>query len=216
MSDFDTGAFRDRYCDLMEEIKQRMVVITNVVNGKAALPQRVAYELCHLQLRLICELIALGCLAAHGDLDEVRGKKLSKEYNADTIMKQLTELHADFYPKPSRQIIDKKTGRPLKVEPITDGFLTKADLSRLYGECGNVLHRGNLRQVLKGDKSDVDLSSVTAWADKVLTLLGHHQIQMIDKDHQFWALMKSGEDGKVHAYLMSVVTAKKDGGSAEA
>ena len=148
-----SSAMRDLYYDLMEEIKRRVAVITNITADLMPLPRIVAYEICYLQLRIICELIALACLVVHGDLPKVKGKKLSKAYNADEIIKQLEKLHSNFYPVPSRQICNAQTGRPEKVEPIIQGYLKKEDLLRLYGKCGDVLHRGNLRHILSGKEN---------------------------------------------------------------
>jgi hypothetical protein len=84
----------------MEEIKQRKAVITNVLSLRVPLPKIIAFELCFLQLRMTCELIALGCLVAHGDLSAVKSKHLKKAYNPNEIIKELQRLHFDFYPVP--------------------------------------------------------------------------------------------------------------------
>src|SRR5262249_24475481 len=135
------------YVRLMEEIKRRHSVIEQVFNHTLVMPQMAAFEFCYLHLRNICEVFALGCLAAHGDIPQVR-TQLQSTYNADKIMKQLGRIHSQFYPVPSKQTIDQVTQRPIDVVPITSGFLTKAELLSLYGECGNYLHRGTIRQLL--------------------------------------------------------------------
>lgn len=132
------------YARLMEEIKRRQFVIKRVLNQTISIPQMAAFEFCYLQLRKICEVFALGCLAAHGDIPAVRSK-LQSTYNADQIMKQLTRIHSRFYPVPSKQTVDQVTQRPIEVTPITAGFLTKDELLTLYGQCGNYLHRGTIR-----------------------------------------------------------------------
>ncbi len=129
------------YARLMEEIKRRQLVIGQVLGHTISMPQMAAFEFCYMQLRKICEVFALGCLAAHGDIPEVRSK-LQSTYNADQIMKQLTRIHSRFYPVPSKQTVDQVTQRPIQVTPITAGFLTKDELLTLYGQCGNYLHRG--------------------------------------------------------------------------
>ncbi len=104
------------YCSLMEEIKLRYEVITTCLT-KPVLRPRIMYELCYLQLRMICELIALGCLVAHGDIRETHSKKMRETWEADRIMKTLGTLHAKFYPKPIRYIEDDK-GTPTRYQPI--------------------------------------------------------------------------------------------------
>src|SRR2546425_68127 len=85
----------------MEEIKRRQFVMAQVLDQTIPMPQMAAFEFCYLQLRKICEVFALGCLAAHGDIPEVRSKIIQKTYSADHIMRQLTQIHPDFYPVPS-------------------------------------------------------------------------------------------------------------------
>jgi|SRR5882724_2304781 len=55
-------------------------------------------EFCYLQLRMLCELIAVGCLVVHGDVEGTKG--LCKVWAADKVMKRLEKLHPDFYPHP--------------------------------------------------------------------------------------------------------------------
>jgi hypothetical protein len=95
------------YARLMQEIKRRHSVIAEVLNQAIPMPEMAAFEFCYLQLRKICEVFALGCLAVHGDIPEVRSKLVEKTYSADQIMKRLTQIHPQFYPVPlaSRQLI---------------------------------------------------------------------------------------------------------------
>jgi hypothetical protein len=104
-----------------------------------------SFELCYVQLRKICEVFALGCLAAHGELPDVHSKLVQKTSSADRIIKQLTNLHPLFYPVPGEQRLDPVTQKPVEVIKRTSGFLTKDDLLSLYGECGNYLHRGSMQ-----------------------------------------------------------------------
>src|SRR5687767_7728977 len=97
----DQNSLNKLYCDLMEDVKRRMDVIKDVIEKKIPLPNIVAFELCYLQLRKICELIARACLAAHGDIPESRGQ-LSGKYHAGEIITRLEALHPDFYPRPGR------------------------------------------------------------------------------------------------------------------
>ena len=92
------------YCNLMEEIKRRIEVIVSVERQTIAVPVIVALELCYLQLRLICETIALGCLVAHGDVTGTQSGKMKKAYEADWILNNLERLHPKFYPIPTKQI----------------------------------------------------------------------------------------------------------------
>ena len=119
------------YAALMEEIKRRVDVLRAVLDGTYPLPVMPAFEFCYLQLRKICEVFALACLAAHGDIPGVRTKLLQKTYNADFIIKQLATLHPQFYPVPGEQQINPLTKMVIEVVPITTAFLTKGPVETI-------------------------------------------------------------------------------------
>jgi hypothetical protein len=188
------------YCELMEEIKRRTEVIQNVTSARVQVPMIVGLELCYLQLRMICELIALACLTVHGDVPATKAKRLTKAYNADQIVKNLERLHASFYPIPSRQVHDSN-GKVIEVVKVLEPHLNKPELQSLYGECGDFLHRGNVEQIMKGRKMP-EFARIDEWLKKITTLLNHHQIQLIDEASQLWVIMHASGDGKVHAFEM--------------
>ncbi len=190
------------YERLIEEIKRRVDVILRVVGNQVTLPKMVAFELGYLQLRKICEVFALACLCAHGDIPDVHTKQWQEEYDASDIIKHFTRLNSDFYPLPGKQACDPVTGRPLHVDRISSGYLTKDELLKLYGECGNYLHRGNIRQLLTTWEPAPEFSEIETWVKRITTLLNHHQIQTGRPDIQLWVLMQSREDGRVHSAIM--------------
>jgi hypothetical protein len=188
------------YCDLMEEVKRRIEVVQNVTQARIPVPKIVGLELCYLQLRMICELIALACLTAHGDVPATKAKRLTRAYNADQIVKNLERLHASFYPIPGRQIHDSN-GKVVEVAKVLEPYLNKNELQLLYGECGDFLHRGNIEQLIKGRKMP-EFARVDGWVEKITTLLNHHQIQLFHEAQQLWVIMHASGDGKVHAFEM--------------
>jgi len=70
----------------MEEIKRRQEVIRAVLTTPNGMPEMAVFEFSYLQLRKICEVFGLACLATHGDIPEVQSKILQKTYNANQIM----------------------------------------------------------------------------------------------------------------------------------
>lgn len=194
------------YAELMEEIKRRVDVIRSVASGRIAMPQMAAFEFCYLQLRKVCEVFALACLCAHGDIPQVRSGLLQKEYSADQIIKRLGRLHPKFYPVPTRQVLDTATGRPTKVVSVDSGFLTRKDLLVLYGECGNYLQRGSIRQLLTSWQPNLDFKKIQAWVMKIVELLNHHQIQISGGSSQLWVLMNDKDDGEVKWFVMKPAT----------
>lgn len=193
------------YCSLMEEILARDEMILRVLRD--GLPQTpfqqtvpeaevaMRVEFAYLQLRLICELIALACLVVHGDVPGSRTKAVRKQYAADDIIKLLGRLHPDFYPQPSIQG-EKLFGGLFLPTPILDGYLTKQALIALYGECGRVLHRGTIQDLPGRNPPLPTLEAARNWADRIWLLLQHHQIQTWDRDITINALMKDRQQAR--------------------
>jgi hypothetical protein len=136
------------YAALMEEIKARISWIDGAIDQATKWPDPAAFhEFGYLQLRMICETIALACLVAHGDLDIV--KAFQKEYAADRIIRRLDKLHPNFYPHPRTTTILDSGQYQLNIVEEGD-FLKKKELIELYAKCGLVLHRGSLKTLNVG------------------------------------------------------------------
>jgi hypothetical protein len=188
------------YCSLMEEIKLRQHVISAVLEKQIVLPLRPAHELCYLQLRMVCELIAVACLVAHGDIKATQAAKLKKNWDAQEIIKRLDRLHPTFYPEPGKPVLDENG--QVRIEEISDDYLTKRELLKLYGESGNVLHRGSLKNVTSNmPRKSPDFEPIAIWNSKINNLLGFHAIELITPKFEIWVTMQREEDGKVYGTL---------------
>ena len=81
----------------MHEVKVRIDVINHALQGRTGLIAPFVREICWLQLRMLCELVALSCLVAHGDIAFLQPHKVGKSYSADDILDRLIPLAAtDF------------------------------------------------------------------------------------------------------------------------
>jgi hypothetical protein len=126
------------YTALMEEIKVRIAFAELAITGRLFIHSQLVRETAYLQLRLICELIAMSCLVAHGDIKSTQEKRFTKEYDVGKIVDGLEALHADFYPHP---IITQFDAAPYghhttditAVRLTARGVLEWADLA---GACG--------------------------------------------------------------------------------
>ncbi|MFN4275859.1 MAG: hypothetical protein ACK4FJ_06130 [Ferrovibrio sp.] len=189
------GKIVTRYLDLMVEIKQRIAIIDSVIDrsekGGNYLPPRATYEVLYLQLRYICELIALGSLLMHEDIPATRSATMMKTYAADHIMTMLHKLKPDFYPTPIAGAQTRKLSvlpgetQPRKhhhITPLKEGYLGRDDLKRLYAKTGEVLHQGTLKTLLSGQKREIDFTAITDWRDKIIALLKEHIISIGDGD----------------------------------
>jgi len=195
----------DQYADLMEEAKLRLQCIDHALSGQTGLLAPAVREFCFLQLRMLCEDVALGCLTVHGDIGPTA--KLRKQYAADKIISQLERLHPNFYPMACTQTC----GGPAiyDAQVMKDGYLTKPELLRLYKRCGNHLHRGNIETLFSatGPHSHPHFPDIEAWRTKMYALLKYHAIFLFNekqmvlfvlnnieaKGRVTWALLESEE-----------------------
>lgn len=186
------------YVNLMSEAKGRISWIEYIVNGKSGLDPVIARESCDLQLRLICETIALCCLVAHGEIEETKAPKLQKLWSAPDILKGLEALHPSFFPVPRKP---QKTGpHSWHFAEIEGDYLTKDKLIELYGACGNRLHRGSLKNIVTGKQPLAnEMTEVIAAHAAISALLNVHHISLIG-DAQFLCMMDDGH-GHVTAHL---------------
>jgi hypothetical protein len=141
-------AAKDLYHSIMVEVMIRVYSLNSATMTPTPIPQPLIREYCFLQLRMLCELIALGCLVAHGDITKT--KYFQKAYKADDILQRLEKLHPDFFPYPFKSTITPPSpGFPgeLKMEDVETDYLKKDELIQLYVKCGSILHKGQLAQI---------------------------------------------------------------------
>lgn len=197
----DRAEILNLYRELMEEVKNRHEVLVAILRAakdrELMLSPSIMGELCYLQLRYICELIAAACLVVHGDIPETQTSKMQKSRQADWIVNSLERLHPDFFPRAVTMTVDE-TGETLTITPQGTDYLTKADFLALYHECGSVLHRGSVREILAAKTRHMDLVHVLKIVAKITQLLETHHIALIDRRHEIWVTMKAQHDGKVH------------------
>lgn len=176
-------AAKDLYQSIMVEVMIRVYSINSATRAPTGIPQPLIREYCYLQLRMLCELIALGCLVAHGDITKT--KYFQKAYKADDILQQLEKLHPDFYPRPFKpNFLPASATLPmgqLNMDEFDRDYLKKEDLIRLYAKCGSVLHKGNLRRLLAINMTPQTdpYREITFWGQKMLNLLSAHRISRV-------------------------------------
>lgn len=130
------------YCILMENIKFRVDLVTDLARDVHGLPIFAVAELIYLQIRLVCETLAVACLVAHRNVEGARSNRLRNAYQADLIMNALEKMHARFYPRPIKQIL--RDGKPIGFEDIKHGFVTKDELLQSYRKAAEFLHAGDI------------------------------------------------------------------------
>lgn len=189
------------YCSIMEEIKARNRLIEGTYGGKYKLPDFARIEFTYLQLRMISELIALACIAAHGEISEVRTSKIMKAYEPGKILKHLDSLHPVFFPIPVESIFHDN-GSYKGITPKEDhSGLTKSEVPKLHALCANFLHRGRIKSYTRW--IEADFKKAAEWQNKIIGLLNQHIIVLSDKKRISYVVMQHGEAKKVHLFNLS-------------
>jgi hypothetical protein len=172
------------YVSLMEEIKIRLEAIDTAGRGGIALPKPLIREFAYLQLRMVVELVSLSCLVAHGDIPATREAKLTTSYKPEIILKELERLHIEFFPVPVSLVTELPMHdgrRRLHFGDIDIPHMEKKRLGKIWSKCGDQVHKGSLKKLLKGGGSDpTDFTEVTAWAEEIRALLFFHRISLLD------------------------------------
>jgi hypothetical protein len=139
----------------------------------------------NLQLRTLCETIALGCLVAHGD---VKDRSTLKRWDIPAMMKEMEKLNPDFYPRPVRiQFLPEV----VKLDDYGAPALSKAELVKLWERSGSFVHRGSAKDLLAKEGSElvVNLDPVVEWGAKIRNLLDQHVISSADKKSHIVAVL---------------------------
>jgi len=168
----------ERYRLLMLEIKERTLSIGEAANGNSLLSTVLCREFCFLQLRMICECIALSCLVAHGDMKAVQTPKFQTQFSAELLMKMMEGLHSDFYPVPVT--IEHPSSGGVHLADKNADHLSKSELMRLVHFCGGKLHRGPLRKYTFSPTQNqlAEDFRILEWGNKILRLLEQHRINL--------------------------------------
>lgn len=153
-------------------------------------------RICYLQLRMLCETIALGCLVAHGD---IKHRDTLKSWKIPKIIRKLEELNADFYP---RGVRFRKTSDGTHIDEYDVPQLSKTELIKLWDRSGSFLHRGSAKNLIaeKGKVFNVNLDTVIQHGQKILNLLEQHVISSVDKKAHLLVALAS-EDAQGNAML---------------
>jgi hypothetical protein len=186
---------------IMTEIKERCEVLRVVSDQKVNVWPVAAYELGQLQLRLVCELIGLGCLAAHGDIPATYTKRLLTTYEPGKIFSELEKLHPNFYPRACSKDIQTVAGQT-SVEVLDDhSYLGREELVIIHGKTANSLHRGHLKDIGRG--FHLDFKYLEDCHNKIVDLLRVHLISLYDVNRYVLIIMSDPKTGAVGAAEIS-------------
>lgn len=197
-----TAQQMETYRNLMWEIKYRIEAIDDALAGKLHMRQRILEEFCYLQLRMICEVLAIACLVIHGNLKPKAD--LFKSYKASWIISELGKLHSKFYPRPLAPD-EREADGTVKFVSKKDGFLTRDELEKLWERhTGTMLHRGTAKSIINKTERKLDFKKIAEWRTKIVFLLERHTIVTADESQMFYVLMHEQGTGNVASNLFAL------------
>jgi len=181
------------YGGLMGEALIRIAAIDHGTMNKSGLIAPFVQEFCYLQLRKICELMALGCLVAHGEIEGTSG--MHTQWSADKIIKRLSNLHEDFFPLLMQIQLDPQGHNTMT---HAKGGMTKEDMLQVYYECDKYLHSGSLKKLLKKKTPlRVNYPEITARAQRFRSLVESHTVVMKGGENLFICYLKGPDELQV-------------------
>ena len=207
---YSMGLDVERYRNNLFDIKKRTEVISEHLRGIRKTKYLITeVEFLCLQFRKTLELIALSSLVANKEEYSKQHAKFAKHYNARLIFQDLERINPDFYPRPTKQVEKQmEGGRYFDLQPIKSGFLTKEEFLKVYEKCGGMLHAENPY----AQKRDIQKlrEEFPEWINKIIKLLNHHNITLVDNKTMLIGLMHGKEDGQPHAFEFGVVDKEED------
>lgn len=176
-----------------------MEVVDYFISGKGhALYQPPTLESASLQLRKILELIAFGSLVANADAYTSVYSKVSKQWQAADLLKELGKVNPDFYPVPVIEVPYNAPGVLHQLKKREGDFLSKEEFPEVYGRCGVMAHAANLYG--KGIDYAYYSKMLPAWRERIINLLNNHEIHLLDRPGLYVIHMKEERDEEVHWY----------------
>lgn len=197
-----------KYRHCMAEVKHRTEAIRLFISKQrtTGYPYTDVEFVC-LQFRKILELIALANLVSNRHEYAKKYKNFVNHYHAKHILRDIEKINPNFYPRPGKQVVTP--GKITEVIPIKDGYLTKDEFVAMYDECSELAHAENPFMTPK-DIEDLR-SKFPLWLSKIITLLNHHQVQLLDRKKQIWCLMHAEGDGQVGVWLFEQIAGQNAG-----
>jgi len=169
------------YIKVMMEVKQRLAIIHTI--DAVDVDPIIPIEICYLQLRHICELIAIACLTAQGDFSTY--KEFKDSYDVSRVFRSLEKINPTFFPEPF-MLTRNESYVEIKRNSFPD-FITRDELEKLWGVTGNYLHRLTMRSFMKKKLNVIKENSIILeYSKRIKLLLNRHKIFVIGTNYQFF------------------------------
>lgn len=181
---------------LMKDVRTRNDAINAVISDPGQLPVRLVQEFCFLQLRMMAELVALGCVVLHDRLPPAEVKKLRRSYHPDKILAIIETYEPRFFPQAIVSIVEVGPGHK-EIQPADPPVMEARDLRRMWGRTGDVLHWGTVDKMREQTAADAKHTEVRLMQRKFLDLLETHVILTAGETRPFICEINNARTGKV-------------------
>jgi len=158
------------YLRVLFEIDARVHAIK--VTMTSDWPAGMSREICQLQLRHICELVAIGCAVIQGEYQCFS----IGEWKPKNIFRALSAKYEGFFPQ-SAVITKAATGTDIRCN-VVPGCVTRSEIEAIWERTGNVLHRLSVKSYFREDEAGNKLADVEESVVKIKTLLDSRAIPM--------------------------------------
>jgi hypothetical protein len=196
------------YVTVLNEIKLRHRKLSSeVLKGKNLLSNAFVHDLSWVQIRLMCELLAIALVLVHEETPNTRSKAIMDAWQADFILRKLKKLHPDYFPQPLVESPDPLKPGAVGMADREHDCTTLPELIKLYTVSGDHLHRGSMSDILAGKKSDkFNPTTVTTPLSRFANLLSIHTIQPMHSDNIYLVRMSGPDDGAIDVTRYSLTT----------
>lgn len=189
----------EKYCDLMEEIKNRMKAVSEFsLFLDNTMFNATTVESMALQIRKTLELIAFSSLIANKRAYSKQYENFTKHWNAKHLLKDLERINPNFYPNPILEQAVNQSDLKSMIHDKKEEYLTKKRFELIYEKCGAILHAENPY----GRKIDYSYyrENLPKWYNEIMGLLNSHQIRLLNDKIMYIIHMKEDGDDFVHYY----------------
>lgn len=189
------------YIRIMQNIKERMAYVNSIHSSAESMRMVSVFmvETICLQLRLTIEEIAVACIIANADDMPKVVSKLKKAYKPKRILERLESINPEYYPIPMVENVEGSHGRFRDTYDRPEGdWLTREEAIEVHGTLNDSLHQTLKKFIDHPINIRESYEFTTEISTKIINLLSHHQISVIDENKMYRVLMQSSDDGEIH------------------
>lgn len=188
------------YIAFMEEIKARLAMVELCIDAcreKPPVPSAYMHaEFGFLQLRFVCDLVALGALAIHhpyGLTDE-----LLESWHARRALADLSAINKEGFPRAANV---KRGPEGIGIEVEMKPGLTRNGIQRIFDKCGKALHRGKIKHVFEKRARVYDMDALARWRNSIIELLDSHLMMLPEQGLIVIIHLAGGANGSASAAI---------------